>query len=70
MKNWDNYEQEYVFNHGGRFDKNGVAHFSATAYEKMAYTGRSTRDGNVRTLMIPSIHGACLIFEGKHFVID
>ena len=70
MKKWDRYEQEYVFDHGGRFDNDEVAHFTQEQWDRMQYTGKSVHDSNVRTLMIPSFHGSCLIFENKHFVID
>lgn len=70
MKKWDAYEQEYVFNHGGRFDADEIAHFSNAWWEIMQNKGVSINDENVRTLMIPSVHGCCLIFENKHFVID
>ena len=70
MKNWDAYEREDILNNGGRFDANGIAHFTKKCWESMQYTDVSIKDKNVRTLMIPSIHGCCLIFEGKHFVID
>ena len=70
MKKWDNYEQEYVFDHGGHFDADEVAHFSKECWERMSYTGTSINNPEVRTMMIPSVHGSCLIFEGKHFVID
>lgn len=70
MKKWDRYEQEHIFDLGGYFDENEVAHFSKERWETMQYTGTSINDENVRTLMIPSIHGCCLIFENKHFVID
>ena len=70
MKKWDKYEQEYILDHGGRFDENEIAHFSEVDFMSMGYIGRSIRDENVLTVMIPSVHGSCLIFEHKHFVID
>ena len=70
MKKWDRYEQEYVFDHGGYFDKDEIAHFTQDTFEHMQNTGKSIRDENIRTMMIPSFYGTCLIFENKHFVID
>ena len=39
-------------------------------FEQNQYTGRSIHDNSVRTLMLPSVYGCCLIFEGKHFRIE
>ena len=70
MKKWDSYETEYILNHNGRFDEKEVIHFKETD-DIINRMGKSIiRHPNKRTLVIPSVHGCCLIFEGLHFVID
>ena len=72
MKHWDAREQEYIFDHGWRidYDNDEMLVLTQKQFDENQYTGRSIRDGSVRTLMIPSVHGCCLIFEGKHFRIE
>lgn len=70
MKKWDAREQEFAFDRGWRFDEDETLVLTEKQYSAYQYAGRSALDGNVRTLMIPSVHGCCLIFEGKHFRIE
>ena len=70
MKNWDSYERDYILDHGGYFDDFGVAHFDKNNRLICEKLGHSVRYPNMRTLVIPSVHGCCLIFELMHFVID
>ena len=72
MKHWDAREREYIFDHGWRIepDNDEMLVLTQRQFDENQYTGRSIRDGNVRTLMLPSVHGCCLIFEGKHFRIE
>lgn len=70
MKNWDAYETEYILNHGGHFDEKEIAHFSKSNHVIMDRLTDSLRFPSIRSLMIPSVHGCCLIFEKTHFVID
>ena len=69
MKHWDAIEQEYIFDHGWKidYDDNEMLVLTKEQFRRYQYTGRSIHDANVRTLMLPSVHGCCLIFEGKHF---
>lgn len=68
MKKWDAIEQEYIFDHGWKLDKDEMLILTKDQYRKHQYSGKSVRDGR-KTMMLPSIHGCCLIFEGKHFRI-
>lgn len=70
MKKWDSRQQEYIFDHGWRFDDNEVLILSPEHFSRYQYTGKSIRDPNKKTLMIPSVHGCSLIFEGLHFRIE
>lgn len=72
MKKWDAIEQEYIFEHGWKIDHDNSEMLVLTnkQFKQNQYTGRSIHDNSVRTLMLPSIHGCCLIFEGKHFRIE
>lgn len=66
--NFDATEREYILDHGWRIAADGLLELTAAQYRK-AWGGRSLRHPELRTLQIPSIHGSCLIFEGKHFRI-
>lgn len=68
MKKWDAIEQEYIFDHGWKLDKDEMLILTKDQYRKHQYSGKSVRDRR-KTLMLPSVHGSCLIFEGKHFRI-
>ncbi len=72
MKHWDAREQEYIFDHGWRidYDNNETLVLTQNQFDENQYTGRSIHDPSVRTLMLPSVHGCCLIFEGKHFRVE
>ena len=70
MKKWDSRELEYIFDHGWRLDKDEALILTRKQFDKYQYTGRSVRDTNTKALMLPSVNGACLIFEGKHFRIE
>lgn len=71
MKHWDAREQEYIFDHGWRIDygNNEMLVLTQRQFDENQYTGRSIHNPSVRTLMLPSVYGCCLIFEGKHFRI-
>ena len=72
MKKWDAHEQECIFDHGWRidYDNDEMLVLTQKQFNEYSYTGRSIHDKSVRTLMLPSVHGCCLIFEGKHFRIE
>ena len=69
MKKWDAREQEYIFDHGWKLDKDEMLVLTPEQFQQYHYTDYSIQDG-CRTLMLPSVHGSCLIFEGKHFRIE
>lgn len=66
--NFDAIEREYIFDHGWRVTEDGLLELTAAQYRKV-WVGRSLRHPELRTLQIPSLHGSCLLFEGKHFRI-
>jgi hypothetical protein len=70
MKHWDSIEQHCIFDHGWQIDKDEMLVLTKRQFNAYQYSGHSYRDPTVRTLMIPSLHGCCLIFEGKHFRIE
>lgn len=70
MKKWDSREQEYIFDRGWKLDKDEMLILTREQFQKYQYSGRSVRDKDVKTLMLPSVNGCSLIFEGKHFRIE
>lgn len=66
---YDHIEREYIFGHGWQINEDGRLQLTAKQAEKEQYIGRSVRNPEQRTLMIPSIHGCVLLFEGQHFII-
>ena len=70
MKKWDRYEQECAFDNGWHFDDDEMLILTQKQFNDYQYSGKSIRDPKQKTLMIPSIHGCCLIFEGMHFKIE
>lgn len=67
---WDKYQKNFIFDHGGTIDESGIAHFQKSNTLIMDRLGRSIRYPFLRTLVIPSVHGTCLIFELMHFIIE
>ena len=70
MKKWDIREQEYIFDHGWKLDKDEMLILTKKQFEEHQYSSHSIYDGNIKTLMLPSVNGCCLIYEGKHFVVE
>ncbi len=68
--NFDPVEREYIFDHGGWLDANGMAVMPKARFEKAQYTGWSVRKDNTRTWTIPSQHGLSLLYEGEHFRVE
>lgn len=66
---YDAIEREYIFDKGWRINADGLLEITAKQAEKEQYIGYSIRHNGQRTLMIPSVHGCCLLFEGEHFII-
>jgi hypothetical protein len=69
MISWDAYEKEYIFDHGFLIGEGGILQITKKQWDKLSYIGTSIRNPDIKTLMLPSIHGSCLIFEHKHFEI-
>ena len=65
---FDSYERQYIADRGLRLDDDGLIVLTKRQAAKM--TERSIYSPQVRTLTIPSIHGLCLLFEGKHFRVE
>ena len=68
MVTWDKIEMDFIVRRGWRVNDEGLLVLT-TAQAKGANIGRSIRNPEQRTLMIPSLHGCTLIFEGQHFTI-
>lgn len=66
---WDKREEEYIFDHGFIIGEGGILKITKKQWDKLQYTGTSIKNPNIKTLMIPSTNGSCLIFEHKHFEI-
>ncbi len=66
---YDHIERECIFDHGWRINEDGRLQLTSKQAEKYQYIGRSVHNPEQRTLMIPNIHGSCLLFEGQHFII-
>ena len=66
---WDSRQKEFIFDHSGRIDENGIAHFHKSESTRIRF-GDSVRYPDKLTLVMPSDYGICLVYEGMHFVID
>lgn len=66
---FDVMEREYIHKNGWYINSAGMLELTAAQAAKEPYLGRSVWEPNRRTLMIPSIHGCSLLFEGQHFII-
>lgn len=66
---WDAYEKEFIFDHGWVIREDGILELTKEQFEKYQYTGTSLKKPGVKTIMLPSVHGSCLIFENLHFII-
>ncbi len=62
--------REYLNDHGIKIERDDMIVLTRKQWDGLAYTDRSITDPSVRTWMLPSIHGCCLLFEGKHFRIE
>ena len=70
MQHFDAIEREYIIDKGWHINADGLLVLTAKQAEKEQYIGRSIHNHEQRTLMIPSVHGCCLLFEGQHFIIQ
>lgn len=64
---FDSYERDYIADRGWRVEDGIIV---LTKRQAAEFTGRSVHDPKLRTLTIPSVHGLCLLFEGKHFRVE
>ena len=62
--------REFIFDHGGRIAADGMIVITKDRFDQLQYTGRSIKDPNVRTWMLPDNFGLNLILEGKHFIVE
>ena len=69
MGKWDHKGRdfEYMLDHGFSLAKDGIFEISKAGFDRLSYSGRSVRNPDIRTLMIPDDYGLELIFEGLHF---
>ena len=70
MKRWDVREQECMCDHGWSLDRDEKIILTKDQFDRYPYSGRCTTDSSVKTLMLPSANGCCLIFEHKHFLVQ
>lgn len=66
---FDALEREYIFDNGWRINDEGLLELTAKQANKAPYFRRSILDPAKHTLMIPSMYGCTLLYEGKHFII-
>lgn len=67
---WDNIQKEYITRHNLKIDADTQKIIiKRSQWASLPYTSNSIHDKNVKTWMIPSIKGSCLIFENAHFHI-
>lgn len=59
----------YVERRGWRVTPDGMIQLTKAQAAAEQYMGRSLRDPNKRTLMVASLYGTALLFEGRHFEI-
>lgn len=70
MMNWDSMQREFIFDHGWKINReSGKLELTRKQFDDWCYTGESLNDSSIKTIMMPSVHGCCLIFEHKHFEI-
>ena len=67
---WDSYEREYIIEHGGWFDDDGMAVIRKGDFDRLQYADYSIIKPNQRTWMIPGDHGLSLLYEGEHFRVE
>lgn len=69
MVTWDKIEMDFIARRGWRVNDEGLLVLTTAQAKEAPHIGRSIRNPEQRTLMIPSLHGCALIFEGQHFII-
>lgn len=68
MGKWDHKGRdfEWMLDHGFRLAADGIMEISKAGFSRLS-SGRSVRNPDVRTLVVPDDYGIELIFEGLHF---
>ena len=67
---WDDIQKAYFERIGAKINPNtDIVEVPRRVWNNLQYTDRSIYDKNIRTWMINSICGCCLIFEHRHFEI-
>lgn len=70
MMNWDSTQREFIFDHGWNINReSGKLELTKKQFKDWCYTGKLNKEPGVKTIMLPSVHGCCLILEHKHFEI-
>ena len=68
-KSWDARERECIYDHGWKINDDGLLELTRKQFLDYSWSGKSIYNPNIRTMMLPSTFGCCLIFEHKHFII-
>lgn len=66
---WDHIQIEYFNKIGATVGDDDIVKIPRRVWNTLQYTDRSIHDRTVKTWMINSVNGCCLIFEHKHFEI-
>lgn len=66
---FDSIAMEYIAHKGWRINADGLLVLTRSQFIIAPYTDRSFTDPTKHTIMIPSLHGSTLFFEGEHFII-
>jgi hypothetical protein len=66
---WTGRTQEWLLDHGIQINEDGKLVIPMSKWLSLAYTGRSIRNPEVRTMCVPSDWGSTLLFENQHFYI-
>lgn len=67
---YDSTEREYILDHGGYFDMDGMAIIPRDRFEREQYTHMSFTHHGKRAWMMPCDTGLVLLFEGLHFKVE
>ena len=67
---YDSSEREYILDHGGYFDNDGMAVMPRKAFEQEQYTHQSFLHPGKHAWMIPCDTGLVLLFEGQHYRVE
>lgn len=68
-KTWVGIEREWIFDHGLGIDEEGLILIPRSKWIRLQWTGTSLRNPSLKTLVISSDFGTCLLTEGQHFRI-